>query len=73
MGFIREPDGVDFFVQNKQFTKTDKEELSRIIQRDKRKNELAKKRARKKKLISVKKKPSKKVKVRIDNSLEKYL
>lgn len=43
MGLIREPEGVDFFVINKPFTKAEKEELSRIIQRDKRKNELAKK------------------------------
>ena len=53
MGFIREPEGVDFLVQNKTFTEAEQKELSLLIQECKRKTlQAEKKRARKKKVMA---------------------
>lgn len=38
MGFIKEPEGVDFLIQGKPLTEKEKKELSEFIKNDKEKN-----------------------------------
>jgi hypothetical protein len=50
MGFIREPEGVDFVVISKPLTKKDREEIVAFIEKDKKRKRTAKKRTARKKV-----------------------
>lgn len=47
MGFIREPDGIDFIIQGKPLTDKEKKEISKFIKADKQRLERLKKRKNK--------------------------
>lgn len=53
MGYIREPDGVDFVIQGKPLTEKEKKEITEFINADKKR--LAKIKKQKKKARAVKK------------------
>jgi hypothetical protein len=46
MGFIREPEGVDFVIQGKPLTEKQKKELSAFIKADKEKNQREKRKTK---------------------------
>lgn len=47
MGFIKEPDGIDFVIQGKPLTEKEKKEISEFIKADKKRLARLKKRKRK--------------------------
>lgn len=53
MGYIKEPDGVDFIINGKPLTEKEKKAISNFIKADKEK--IARQKARKKKTVSRKK------------------
>ncbi len=50
MGFIREPEGVDFFVINRPLTKKDRKEIVAFIENEKKKRRTPTKRTARKKV-----------------------